>query len=162
MVARGVLFCRFFEGTMNCTKLCHAICMAVIAIGFVYPPDASAQQGVYRGGLDRGDPDPDAAAGERHCAKTFFFCPGCDTSATISVRPGRVCPIRYYTGGAIFSQKVMVRPRGGAYGSADPTYGAYKPNPGFVGSDSFQVDIEYERSGQRVVTHLKANVNVRP
>src|SRR6266852_1099112 len=28
-------------------------------------------------------------------------------------------------------------------------FGAYKPNPGFVGSDSFQVDIEFERQGQR-------------
>jgi len=147
---------------MNCAKLRHAICMTMIAIGFVCPAGASAQQGVYREGLDRGDADPDAAAGERHCVKTFFFCPGCDTSTTISVQAGRVCPIRYYTGGSILSQRVVVRPRGGAYGSADPTYGAYKPNSGFVGSDSFQVDIEYERSGRRTVTHLKATVNVQP
>ncbi len=146
---------------MNCAKLCHAAWITVIAIGFAYSADARAQ-GVDRGGLDRGDPDPDAAAGERRCASTFFFCPGCDTSTTISVQTGRVCTIRYRTGGGIFSQKVMVRPRGGVYGTADLSYGAYKPNPGFVGSDSFQVDIEYERSGQRVVTHIKAAVNVRP
>jgi hypothetical protein len=144
---------------MNRGKLCHTAWIIVIAIGFVYSAGAHAQD---RGDLDRGDPDPDASAGERRCARTFFFCPGCDTSTTISVQTGRVCTIRYRTGGRIFSQKVMVRPRGGAYGTADVSYGAYKPNLGFVGSDSFQVDIEYERSGQRTVTHLKATVNVRP
>ena len=64
--------------------------------------------------------------------------------------------------GAIFGQKVVIRPHGGIYGTANETFGAYKPDAGFVGSDSFQVDIEYERSGQRFVTHLKATVNVRP
>jgi len=100
--------------------------------------------------------------GRRYYPRTFFFCPGCDTSTTISVQTGRVCTIRYRSGGGIFSQKVMVRPRGGVYGTADVSYGAYKPNLGFIGSDSFQVDIEYERWGQRTVTHLKATVNVRP
>jgi len=148
-------------GTTNRAKLCHAAWMVVIAIGFVYSADAPAQ-GVDRGGLDRDNPDPDASAGERRCASTFFVCPGCDTSTKISVQTGRGCTIRYRSRGGIFSQKVMVRPRGGVYGTADVSYGAYKPNPGFVGSDSFQVDIEYERSGQRTVTHLKATVNVRP
>jgi hypothetical protein len=60
------------------------------------------------------------------------------------------------------SQKVVVRPRGGIYGTTNETFGASKPNTGFVGSDSFQVDIEFEKSGQRFVTHLKANVNVHP
>jgi hypothetical protein len=104
----------------------------------------------------------DAYAQSRGCASRFRFCAGCDTFTTISVRAGKVCTIRYWTGSAIFGQKVTVRPRGGVYGTANETYGAYKPNPGFVGSDSFQVGIEYERSGQRFVTHLKANVNVLP
>jgi hypothetical protein len=134
--------------------------MVAIAIGFVYPANAYAQ--LSERAPDRGDSDPDAPAGERRCVRTFFFCPGCDTSTTISVQTGRVCTIRYRTGGGIFSQKVTVRPRGGVYGTADLSYGAYRPNRGFVGSDSFEVDIEYERLGRRTVTHLKATVNVQP
>jgi hypothetical protein len=127
---------------MNYTSLGRAIWTALVAIVSVYSADAVAQS--------------------PGCATRFTFCAGCDTFTTISVQVGNVCTIRYRTNSAIFGQKVVVRPRGGVYGTANETYGAYQPNPGFVGSDSFQVDIEYERSGQRFVTHLKANVNVRP
>ena len=127
---------------MSCMRLSRTIWRALIAFACVYATDAPAQS--------------------PGCATRFTFCAGCDTFTTISVQTGKVCTIRYRTTSAIFSQKVVVRPRGGVYGTANETYGAYKPNPGFVGSDSFQVDIEYERSGQRFVTHLKANVNVRP
>jgi hypothetical protein len=123
-------------------KLGHAISMALVAIGSIYSTGAAAQA--------------------RGCATRFIFCTGCDTFTTISVQSGKVCTIRYRTADAIFGQKVVVRPRGGIYGTANQTFGDYKPNPGFVGTDSFQVDIEYERSGQRFVTHLKANVNVLP
>src|SRR5262245_24459404 len=93
-----------------------------------------------------------ARAQSHHCASPFAFCDGCDTFTTISVQTGQVCTIpylmraRWSTVSAIFSQKVVVRPRGGVYGTANETFGAYKANDGFVGSDSFQVDIEYERS----------------
>ena len=127
---------------MNCVRLGHTIWMALIAIGSIYSNDARAQS--------------------PNCATRFRFCAGCDTFTTISVQTGKVCTIRYRTNTAIFSQKVVARPRGGVYGTTNETYGAYKPNAGFVGSDSFQVDIEYEVSGQRVVSHLKANVNVLP
>jgi hypothetical protein len=127
---------------MNYIKLGQTIWIALVAMASVYSADALAQS--------------------PGCATRFTFCAGCDTFTTISVQAGKVCTIRYRTTSAIFSQKVVVRPRGGVYGTANETYGAYKPNPGFVGSDSFQVDIEYEKSGQRFVTHLKANVNVRP
>jgi hypothetical protein len=101
------------------------------------------------------------------CVTRFAFCDGCDTFTTISVQTGQVCTIHYLrdrfsTVSAIFGQKVVVRPRSGIYGTANETFGAYKANDGFVGNDSFQVDITYERSGQRFVTHLKATVVVRP
>jgi hypothetical protein len=127
---------------MSYTRLGRTISMALVALASVYSADADAQS--------------------PGCATHFTFCAGCDTFTTISVKAGKVCTIRYRTGSAIFSQKVVVRPRGGVYGTANETYGAYKPNPGFVGRDSFQVDIEFERQGQRYVTHLKANVNVLP
>jgi hypothetical protein len=127
---------------MNFDRLGHAIWMALIAIASIYASDAVAQS--------------------RGCATRFTFCAGCDTFTTISVQTGKVCTIRYRTNSAIFGQKVVVRPHGGIYGTTNETFGAYKPNAGFVGSDSFQVDIEYERLGQRFVTHVKANVNVRP
>jgi len=127
---------------MNDASLIRTTSIALIAIASIYSADASAQS--------------------PGCATRFFFCAGCDTFTTISVQSGKVCTIRYRTMGAIFGQKVVVRPHGGIYGTANETFGAYKPDAGFVGSDSFQVDIEYERSGQRFVTHLKATVNVRP
>jgi hypothetical protein len=101
------------------------------------------------------------------CVARFAFCDGCDTFTTISVQTGQVCTIpflrnRFSTVSAIFDQKVVVRPRSGIYGTANETFGAYKANDGFVGNDSFQVDITYEKSGQRFVTHLKATVVVRP
>jgi hypothetical protein len=120
-------------------------CVAAMAVVAVVAMDAS-----------------DTRAQSAGCATRFRFCPGCDTFTTISVQSGKVCTIRYTTTGAIFGQKVVVRPRGGIYGTANQTFGAYKANQGFVGNDSFQVDIDYERSGQRMVTHLKANVVVRP
>ena len=120
----------------------RAIWMALVAVISTYASHADAQS--------------------RGCATRFTFCPGCDTFTTISVQAGKVCTIRYFTAGAIFGQRVVVRPHGGIYGTTSETYGAYKPNAGFVGSDSFQVDIEFERLGQRFVTHLKATVNVHP
>jgi len=127
---------------MKCDRLGHTIRMALVAVASIYASEAGAQS--------------------PGCASRFTFCAGCDTFTTISVQTGKVCTIRYRSTGAIFGQKVVVRPRGGIYGTTNETFGAYKPNAGFTGSDSFQVDIEYERSGQRFVTHLKANVNVRP
>ena len=115
---------------MNRAKLCHTALMMAIAIGFVYPADAHAQMSDR--GQDRGDPDPAAAAGARRCVRTFFFCPGCDTSTTISVQTGRICSIRYRSGGAIYSQKVMVHPRGGVYGTADMSYGAIGRTPALL------------------------------
>jgi hypothetical protein len=127
---------------MNFIKPGQAIRISLIAICSLYAVDVQAQV--------------------RGCATSFRFCAGCDTFTTISLPAGKVCTIRYRTTGAIFGQKVVVHPRGGIYGTANETLGAYRPNPGFVGNDSFQVDIEFERSGQRFVTHLKANVVVRP
>jgi hypothetical protein len=127
---------------MKYIRLSCTIRMALVAIASIYASAAGAQT--------------------RGCATPFIFCAGCDTFTTITVQSGKICTIRYRTGSAIFGQKVVVRPRGGVYGTTNETYGAYKANPGFVGSDSFQVDIDYERSGQRFVTHVKANVNVRP
>jgi hypothetical protein len=57
------------------------------------------------------------------------------TFTTIAVQTGKVCTIRYRTTGAIFGQKVVTRPRGGIYGTANETFGAYRPNAGFIGSE---------------------------
>jgi hypothetical protein len=134
-------------------KFGSAIWTVVIAISSLCSIDVRAQ----------GRETP--ARGGSYCATRFMFCAGCDTFTTISVQTGKVCTINFYQAsgtGAILGQKVVVRPRSGIYGTANETAGAYKPNDGFAGNDSFQVDIDYEMSGQRFVTHLKANVNVRP
>jgi hypothetical protein len=126
-------------------KLGQSVAMALVTIVSLYPVGTHAQ--------------------ERGCATRFAFCDSCDTFTTITVQPGHVCTVNYqarFNVTAIFGQKVVVRPRSGIYGTANETSGAYKPNDGFVGNDSFVVDITYERSGQRFVTHLKATVVVRP
>jgi hypothetical protein len=148
--------------TMNSAKLFRVILGSLIVSTFL--ADASAQHAQRA-----------QWAQSLGCSTPFRLCPGCDTFTTITVQTGKVCLIRlgnmdYHDSSrqtalaptATFGQKVVVRPRGGMYGTTSPILGAYKPNPGFVGSDSFQVDIEFERQGQRSVTHLKANVNVLP
>jgi hypothetical protein len=101
-----------------------------------------------------------APAHSEGCATRFYFCAGCDTSTTITVQSGKVCTVRYHNSGAIWRQRIVVQPHNGIYGTANETFGAYRANSGFVGDDSFQVDIEYEKTGQRFVTHLRANVHV--
>src|SRR5258708_22252514 len=108
---------------MNCIRLGRMIRKSLVAIASVYSADALAQS--------------------PGCATRFTFCAGCDTFTTISMQTGKVCTIRYRTTSAIFSQQVVVRPRGGVYGTANETYGAYNPNPDFVRSDSFQLAIDY-------------------
>jgi hypothetical protein len=91
----------------------------------------------------------------------FIFCAGCATDVSIGVRRNATCTIRYWTGsGRVFSQRMVVRPRGGIYGTANVTLGAYRANPGFVGSDHFEVRIEWETHGKRTFTTLRVNVTV--
>src|ERR1700730_6163578 len=72
---------------MNGDRLGHTIGMALVAVASIYASDAGAQA--------------------RGCASRFSFCAGCDTFTTISVQTGKVCTIRYRTGGAIFGQKIV-------------------------------------------------------
>ena len=137
---------------MSYTKLGRMVLVALVAS--VYSADARAQT--------------------PGCATPFVLCSGCDTFTRITVHAGKVCELPYLRMGdrgslsaamvaaAIFSQRIVVRPHGGMFGTANQTSGAYKANPGFVGSDSFEADIEFERQGQRHVTRLKADVNVVP
>jgi hypothetical protein len=91
----------------------------------------------------------------------FRFCAGCTTDLSIGVKRGATCVIRYWTGsGRVFSQKMVVRPRGGIYGTANVTLGAYRANPGFVGTDQFEVRIEWETQGRRTFTNLRVSATV--
>ena len=47
--------------------------------------------------------------------------------------------IRYWTYGAILSQRVTKR-GSGIYGFANPMIGAYQPKPGYIGKDYFEVE----------------------
>jgi len=99
---------------MNYTKLCCVIWVALVAS--IYSADARAQS--------------------PGCATPVRLCSGCDSSTTIAVQTGKVCEVRYLNfldrgpqstanvPTAIFSQRVVVRPRGGVYGTANPTFGA--------------------------------------
>src|SRR5262245_45828060 len=92
----------------------------------------------------------------QNCHYGIRFCDNCDTITTITVRRDTPCTINFrVVNGAIFSQKVVKRPKG-IYGTANATAGAYKPPPGFVGNDYFETQIQYERAGTRLSTTLKA------
>ena len=43
------------------------------------------------------------------------------------------------------------------YGTTNSTSGAYKPKPGYVGKDYFEVEISY---GTKLKTTLQANVTI--
>lgn len=95
------------------------------------------------------------------CQYRVKFCNNCDTVTTIGTRKDRPCSIKFWiVNGAIFSQKVLKRPRG-IYGTIGSTSGAYKPPPGFIGQDYFEVQVRYERSGTNYTTTLKTTVDVR-
>ena len=93
------------------------------------------------------------------CGARGLFCDNCATTFSLVTRKDKPCTIQYWTGGAIFGQRVTKR-GSGIYGTANPTAGAYQPKPGYVGKDYFEVEVSYERSGTKLKTTLKANVTI--
>ena len=124
----------------NRTRSWHAL-LAIITAGVLIPTELSAQ------------PHPGS------CAARFLFCANCATTINIVTRKDKPCVIRYFTNSAIFGQRVTKRGNG-IYGTSNSTTGAYQPKPGYVGTDYFEVEVSYERSGTKLKTTLKANVTV--
>lgn len=94
------------------------------------------------------------------CAARFRFCDNCDTIVSFEVKKNTPCTVGYsVANGAVFGQRVIKRGRG-IYGTANPTAGAYQPPANFTGSDTFEVQVDYERSGTRYKTVLKVTATV--
>ena len=90
----------------------------------------------------------------------FNLCDGCTIAQTISVKTGSSCviPMRYTFG--VGSIRITRRATKGNAGTSSNTY-AYKAAPGFKGSDSFAVEIDYRsRSGSMEKTKVEVNVTV--
>ncbi len=122
------------------TRSWHAL-LAIITAGVLIPTELPAQ------------PRPAS------CGARGLFCDNCATTISLVTRKDKPCMIQYWTGGAIFGQRVTKR-GSGIYGTANPTTGAYQPKPGYVGKDYFEVEVSYERSGTKLKTTLKANVTI--
>jgi hypothetical protein len=95
-----------------------------------------------------------------NCYGRMRLCDNCDTNVTFFTQKNTACTVPYpVVGGMVHTQKVVRKPRG-VYGTANPAAGAYQPPQGFVGEDYFEVEINYERSGQRYKTTMKATVKI--
>lgn len=101
------------------------------------------------------------AAAASACTVRFPFCDNCSRRISIVTKKNTPCYIHYtMKNGTIFSQTV-IRRGSGIYGTANSLSGAYQPKPGFVGKDQFVVEIQYQRGEIRLVTTLRAFVDVR-
>jgi len=95
------------------------------------------------------------------CTVRFPFCDNCSRRISIVTKKNTPCYVNYtMKNGTIFSQTVIKR-GSGIYGTANSFRGAYQPKPGFVGKDQFVVEIQYQRGETRLVTTLRAFVDVK-
>ena len=126
----------------NRTRSWHAL-FAIITASVLIPTELTAQTRL------------------RSCTAVFRFCDNCARTINVFTRKDTPCIIRYAVAGngALFGQRVTKRGNG-IYGTSNSTTGAYQPKPGYVGTDYFEVEVSYERSGSKLKTTLKANVNI--
>jgi hypothetical protein len=104
-----------------------------------------------------GHDEPDSF---RDCRKpSYRFSPGGSTEVPLTIRRNATCTFRYWTGGAIFNQRVVVKPRRGIFGRSGSTKAAYRAG-GSLGDDYFEVQIDWETRGARVQTLLKVSVSI--
>jgi hypothetical protein len=93
----------------------------------------------------------------------FNICQGCSISIKKRVPQDWTCPMNYQSLGPFAGQEVVVRPQHGAYGSANETATAYRPNPGYLGKDHFESRLYFEEgNGKRTFMNLRVNVFVVP
>ncbi len=95
------------------------------------------------------------------CVRPFNFCPGCSVDVSMQVVSGKACRISFHARGGVYGQETIVAPRHGRYGTSNETTTAYLANPGYAGSDHFEVRLYYElANGKKTFTVLKVDVNV--
>lgn len=90
------------------------------------------------------------------------FCDGCTVDRHISATADAVCIMRSTTGNRVLVGRVStVRPKNGTVGQDGPGVRAYRPNPGFRGSDYFEDQITFEENGRRKSMTVRNHVTVR-
>lgn len=123
-----------------------AICAGVLALLHLAVPFGSAHA--------------DTPDSYKNCRKpSYRFSPGGTTTVPLTIRRNAVCTFRFWTGGAIYAQRVTVQPRLGDYRISNSTFGAYRSRGG-TGSDYFEVKVDWETRAARVSTTLRVNVTV--
>jgi hypothetical protein len=93
----------------------------------------------------------------------FNICQSCHVNIRMKVKKDSACVMNFKSLGPFAGQEIVVRPQNGIYGSANETATAYRPNPGYVGSDHFETRLFFEDgSGKRTFMNLGVNVIVVP
>lgn len=93
----------------------------------------------------------------------FNICQGCHVNIRMKVKKDTACTINFQSLGPFAGQEIVARPQNGIYGSANETATAYRPNPGYVGTDHFETRLFFEEgNGKRTYMNLGVNVIVVP
>ncbi|MET0604891.1 MAG: hypothetical protein ABWZ80_00395 [Beijerinckiaceae bacterium] len=108
-----------------------------------------------------------AAAQGARCTSNFTFVAGGVTEVEARTPRDQTCVLNYGRRSAILSYALVNPPARGIIGSAGNSDGryrtAYRPNPGYVGPDVFEVDIRYiPQSGQARNTRVRVRMTVQP
>jgi len=93
----------------------------------------------------------------------FNICQACHINIRMKVKKDTACVMDLTSLGPFAGQEIVVRPQNGIYGAANETATAYRPNPGYVGTDHFETRLFFEEgSGKRTFMNLGVRVLVVP
>ncbi|WP_342360523.1 hypothetical protein [Terrarubrum flagellatum] len=102
------------------------------------------------------------------CISRFRFVPNGVTVVSGSTFRNRPCALPLGSNSSIRDYRLLVRPANGILGAAGEVGGryqtAYQPNPGFVGTDRFEVEIVYAARPRapEMTTRIQATIYVVP
>jgi hypothetical protein len=113
-------------------------------------------------------PADDAAARNRpgFCIGGFRFVPNGVTDLRGSTFRDTVCAINLGARSTILDYRLVVRPSNGVFGSAGFSEGrhrtAYRPNPGYSGTDYFEFEVRYAVGPRQIerVTRVRVTISV--
>ena len=82
---------------------------------------------------------------------TDVYCQDCVIQQKIFLKQSDVCNFSFIgvvgsattPSASLTRMRIVTRPKKGIYGVANPSSGAYKPNPGARGEDYFEFEIEF-------------------
>ena len=107
-----------------------------------------------------------AAAAVSCSVPHFHFVDGGTTPAQMFTGPGTPCAFYFKISefgrgdAGILSSRVTTRPKYGVLGHSSVRLYAYQPAAGYTGTDLFEVDIRYDRSGKMLARTMQVQVNI--